>query len=245
MSSLPNKKTGALSREENMENMMENLVFEHLESYGEQKESKKDSNLSKWRTIQTFTNDIVNQSCCWFATDLQEGEKLSPTDLLTTNILSLLFQVYSDQLLNERCSVSLNAKNWEILSYETNNGKLFYQARFINDLIPIAPVFGRGKNKLPKWMKKHARPNQIDDAKNCVPPGVSCPTPVAIFVSKNLSTLVFQSIDSAVKMEAAFWLDRQFCSAGKSWTRRWYNHNFQEMIEVLKKHATKMVEEQL
>lgn len=165
----------------------------------------------KWQTLRTFTDETITQSRGWFATELQNGEQLPPTDFPSTNILSLLFQLYSDQILafeslqkeNKRY-VSLNSENWEILSYKSEN-EIFYHARFTNDSIPIVPIIGRGKNKLSKWMKKHMRPNRIDDAKACVPPGVFIPTPYSGPILKDRPTLVFDSIGSALKMEAAFW----------------------------------------
>ena len=168
----------------------------------------------KWLIIRTFPKAIIKESRGWFATDLMNGEELPPTDFPSTNILSLLFKTYWQYLSDnarasstKKPSVSLHTEFWEIQRYTVPGGPTYYLAKFINTTIPTIPILGRGKNKLPKWMKKHMRPSKVADAKACVPPGITCPEPIeAPLATKNTSpTLMFDSIDSALKMEAAFW----------------------------------------
>jgi HrpA-like RNA helicase len=211
-----------------------------------QKQENKETNASKGdtckcQTVRTFSEETKTACRQLFATELQSGEQLSSSEFHSTNILSLLFQVYTDEMLDEtesspgKRTISLNAENWEILSHEDRDGSTKYHARFINDLIPVLPIFGRGKNRLPKWTKKHMRPQRAEDAQSCVPPNISCPKPNNRKLLDRL-TLFFDSIEAALRMEAAFYLERQFCFAGKSATRHWYDHNFQEMVQLLRKH---------
>lgn len=113
----------------------------------------------------------------------------------------------------------------------------FLQARFINDLIPTLPLDGRGKNKVPKWMKKHMRPKCVADERNCLPPDVPHPKTSVVELSKDGPVLMYDSIELALRMEAAFWLERQFCWVQKGGTRHWYHHSIPQMIQLLRQHA--------
>ena len=87
-------------------------------------------------------------------------------------------------------------------------------------------------------MKKHKRPNSVLHAKACVPPGVPCPNIIEVQLSSSdRRFLLCDTIAAAVHMEAAFWLELQFCFAQKSSTRHWYQHNLQEMIQLLKEES--------
>ena len=112
------------------------------------------------------------------------------------------------------------------------------KARFINDIIPIVPLVGRGKNKLPKWMKKHVRPNHPSQAQNCIPPGISKRIKGIVFHhSKDRPILLYNSIQDAILMESAFWLERQFCQAQGGTKTHWYQHDLGQMMKVLKRHS--------
>jgi hypothetical protein len=82
------------------------------------------------------------------------------------------------------------------------------------------------------------RPNSFAQAKNCVPPGIPCPKATVFHLSKDRPILMYDTVDSAIQMESAFWLERQFCYVRKSATRHWYQHTLQEMIQKLKRNAT-------
>ena len=197
--------------------------------------------------LNSYPASIISVSRRLFATELDHGESVDPNSLVSTNILSLLVKVYCDLLLEKegvenndyilkKQMVRLDHDSWEVLRYETSNGKMWYQAKFINGVIPLLPVFGRGKNKVPKWMKKHSRPSSVEDAAACVPANVNLPTPITARVAKDGRAVLFESIEDAISMEAAFWLERQFCSAGKTWTRHWYDFTFPQMIQILSTH---------
>merc|ERR1711976_347660 len=119
------------------------------------------------------------------------------------------------------------------IQHTGDNGQILYQAKFINKLLPILPIRGRGKNKLPKWMKKHTRPSRMKDANDCVPPTVSCPEVAEVSVSRDRTVLAFQTIEDALRMESAFYLERQFSFAGKTFMLHWFDHSFDKMIQLL------------
>lgn len=209
--------------------------------------SVKGNPVLKWRILRTFDMEVQAKARSLFATTLDAGEQLSISDFPSTNILALLVHEFAssvlspgestEQIRSEQCSVGLNSNNWEITVHEDESGKLLYQAQFTNSLLPHTKIFGRGKNKLPKWMKKHFRPHRIEDAKACVPPTVVCPEPRIVFLSKDRPTLAFEDIASALRMEAAFYLERQFAVAGKNSCRHWFDHGLHEMLAILVKIA--------
>ena len=70
----------------------------------------------------------------WFATALENDEKLEANEFPSANILALLVQTYCQELKPDagsenpgKRSVSLNSDNWEILSHTNGKGKIFYQ----------------------------------------------------------------------------------------------------------------------
>ena len=138
---------------------------------------------------------------------------------------------------------------------DDNDEIKWYQARFLNKNIPQRAAKGRGKNKLPRWIKKgQVRPIWVRDAVECIPEGLSIDNPLsagnispleaeiitntAKGVEKTEHALLFDSVDTALRMEAAFWLERQFCSWTGGATRHWYNYTFQEMIQILSEKRT-------
>ncbi|MGK3760271.1 MAG: hypothetical protein ACI8RD_012588, partial [Bacillariaceae sp.] len=186
--------------------------------------------------IRHFDSQFIISSNLLFSTTLNNGETMPAFP--STNILALVFKMFEGQVLKigsndkSKFKVSLNAENWDVACYKENNDDTLYKARFVNDSIGDISVVGRGKNKLPKWIKKNSeRPSTIADAKACVPPNVLCPK----LVESDSDGLLFESIEEALQMEAAFWLNRQFCHAGKVDTRNWYTHSIDQMINILQK----------
>jgi HrpA-like RNA helicase len=208
----------------------------------------------KWlhgNILRQFPQDVTEQSRRLFTTQLGAGEQIASDEFASTNILSLLVQVYGGLLvelsmdpsknrkIKEKSEIGLSSKDWTVICYNDPQGKPWYQAKFVNNVVPKIPIFGRGKNKLPKWMKKHDRPSRTEDAMACVPGGTNVVslTSWEAKTSKDGVSVLFESIDAALRMEAAFWLERQFCIAGKAPTRRWFHHLFQEMVHILQKYT--------
>ena len=81
------------------------------------------------------------------------------------------------------------------------------------------------------------RPNSLAQAQLCVPPGIQCPQGKIFHLSNDRPSLLYDNIHSAILMESAFWLERQFGVVRKGKTRHWYQHNLQEMLALLKRHV--------
>lgn len=200
--------------------------------------------LAKWRILRTFDKVTQEKARSLFATTFDGGQQLSPSDFPSTNILAIIFQEVAIALsraneknkqIAEKGSVTLDTTNWEIVVHEHENSTLLYRAKFKNGLIPMTPLLGRGKNKLPKWMKKDSRPKTVHDMKACVPPTIPFPEPKVVHLSKDRQALAFDTIDCALQMEAAFYLERQFAVAGKNTFRHWFDHGLTEMVNILLK----------
>jgi hypothetical protein len=211
------------------------------------KESNKNSKAMKLEqhSIRQFKKEIHAKSKEWFSTNLSAGERMPAFP--STNILVLLFQLFKELVLHEELlakeskqfTISLSPQHWDISQLrQKETGKVWYKACFVNTAIPFIPVHGRGKNKLPKWIKKNnKRPTRTADAQNCVPPNVKTP------IMKEIpggAGLMFESIQEALQMEAAFWLERQFCHASKTSTRHWYMHPMEHMIQILQSHRQEL-----
>ena len=190
--------------------------------------------------IHHFENQVITSSKMWFATVLNSGDDMPAFP--STNILALLFQLFDDNVESEdnasnsdkNFKIALDTDNWDVMCFKTKEDRSLYKARFVNASIPAVTIVGRGKNKLPKWIKKsRQRPLTVEEAKECVPPNVDCPK----IIDGEKDGLLFGSIEDALKMESAFWLNQQFCHAGKSWKRHWYAHSMDQMIEILRKHT--------
>lgn len=199
-----------------------------------------------WRIVRSFDEMTKKDVAALFATDLNENEKLESRSFPSTNILALLVQQFVMQMSSPSSTdsplkpmqnyVALVSKNWEITRHEDGNSNEFYRAKYKNRALPTTALTGRGKNKLPKWMKlRDCRPKSIDDAKACVPPIITMPQATPVNLSKDRTVLAFNSLQEALQMEAAFFLERQFAVASKSATRHWYQHTLDEMLRIMLK----------
>jgi hypothetical protein len=217
--------------------------------------AKEERNSEKWlhgNILRQFSEDTVAQSRRLFITQLESDQQIASDEFASTNILSLLVQVYGGlraelsmdpsqtRKIKEKSEIGLSSRDWTVICYDDPQGKSWYQAKFVNNVVPKLPVIGRGKNKLPKWLKKkHDRPSRTEDAMACIPEGTNVASlqPWEAKTSKDGQSVLFESIDAALRMEAAFWLERQFCTAGKESTRRWFHHTFEEMLRVLQNYT--------
>ncbi|KAG7349171.1 ATP-dependent RNA helicase HrpA [Nitzschia inconspicua] len=190
--------------------------------------------------IRHFKKEVLDKSKDWFSTKLCAGESLP--SFPSTNILALLFQLYRELILDDsivqngrRPVISLDSSHWDIIRLRKNeSGESWYSARFVHNEIPFLPVVGRGKNKLPTWIKKQrGRPSEIEDAQKCVPPHVKSPS---IYKIPGGGGLMFETLEEALQMEAAFWLEQQYCHGTKKSLRHWYMHPIDQMVQILRKH---------
>ena len=75
------------------------------------------------------------------------------------------------------------------------------------------------------------RPNTVDAAVRCIPPDFAKVMRGKVFTYQiaDNSSLVFESLELAVRMEAAFWLERQYRTA----SLHWYQQDLRKMVRKL------------
>ena len=144
--------------------------------------------------------------------------KSSGQDLRSTRVLGVIAR-------QVRCNLSNTAErdyqhtttDWEIFSTEIDS-KRWYKAVFnAPDLIYIQ----RTSAKLPSWMKEDdaakVRPTNIVDAMTCIPTAFEGAIRPRTRAMSDNAGLFFDSLNLAVQMEAAFWLERQFTTKKQHW----------------------------
>jgi hypothetical protein len=113
------------------------------------------------------------------------------------------------------------------------NGRDWFAATFIGSQVALLPL--EGKRNTPAWMKLDVpRPSKPKDAKQCVPPHFA---PRLTFWQAKVSIeeslieeemLLFPNLEMAIRMGAAYWLERQFFDE----QRHWYQVPFDTMVEL-------------
>lgn len=139
----------------------------------------------------------------------------------------------------KRESISLSPDQWRVFRVQGRNGMDWYSAAFIGSLVPLLPLEGRGVVKV--WMKdKVATPSKSGDALSCVPPNVAArlthwTTRLTNNESKQETMILFPDIETALRMAAAYWLERQFYDG----RRHWYQLDVHEMNQRIMELALK------
>ena len=216
---------------------------------GREKENTttKEDRTGEFVLLNDFHPKLLDDANRWFDTT---EEALGADAFIASNILALLHKTFAEEYGHDKetGSISLSSNSdWEIYSYQSAKGNVFYHARFVKKAIPIVSLNGRGKNKLPNWMKRHMRPQLVSDERNCLLPKGTNPKKrgprkggIPLGNKQTDVVLVYKSIEWAVKMEAAFWLERQFCVCNnKTGTRHWYQHDLSEMMTALRNYKEK------
>ncbi|KAL7470822.1 hypothetical protein ACHAXS_011092 [Conticribra weissflogii] len=198
--------------------------------------------------LSTLPPDVESAKKGWFdfsdtMSDLSSNVK-SPS-----NVIALLHKMFGDQTdgnsesLKSKYHILLNKDNWNIDRVTTSKDKSFryYRARFVNFSVP--PIRSKGRGKLtPTWIKKEWDfPNNIEDALLCLPPDFEAPKRCLIVINcDHLSGVWFSSVQDAVQMESAMWLERRFCNnrrvprdkTSKS-PCHWYEQTIEQMVDTL------------
>lgn len=116
--------------------------------------------------------------------------------------------------------MNLNDLDWEISRIHINSEK-WYLAKFLNS--GLSYVHHKKAKKFPSWIQAtdqvQPRPSNKVDALNCIPKffAKTLSGQMRDFLIDDDNVLIFKTLFLAVQMEAAFWLERQFCSATKHW----------------------------
>ena len=192
--------------------------------------------------VDVFPKPVMEAASRLFATTLKPGESIGELDLPSTNILCVLVQHYCDFLLENNLlpddtedialerRVTLTDRHWLIRAVTDNGGKEWYFAEFVGTVMPFLSLKKRG-SQLPGWLfQGRPRPTTASQAMACVPPHVAniprFTTKIAFSDYESGKAVFFDSIEMALRMEAAFWLERQFGEV----SRHWYQQTLQEMM---------------
>jgi len=191
--------------------------------------------------VDEFPEAIKEAAARLFAITLEPGVTIGELDLPSTNILCVVVQHYCDFLLENNLMpdekdelalerhVSLTDRHWLIRAVRDNGGKEWYLAEFVGTAMPFLSVKKRG-GKLPGWIVQgRPRPTTAKQAMSCVPPNFAnvprFTTKIAFSECESGKAVFFESVETALRLEAAFWLERQF----GDW-RRWYQQDLEEML---------------
>lgn len=214
----------------------------------EEKESKEgdDCQALRGEVVDVFSEDLISKSIGIFAASVPTADA-SLNEMPTTNVLALVVnQVYNgliyeaamqpsirEQLLSaaERFrSVQLKrSDHWNVRRFVDSEGKTWYQALSADSLIPmkIRPV-----RESPKWAR-YGRPWVLDQAKGCVPPQyrnfVYKQAEIYDVNNTEIKALLFENIEMALRMEAAFVLERYFFTTRRHWHDQPYHDLMQEL----------------
>ena len=111
----------------------------------------------------------------------------------------------------------LSQDHWTVQSFLDNAHKEWYQACFLHQSLPLQP---HTSDLMPTWFNS-GRPWTNEDAAQCVPPNYRNFAAKEIVAFDGWSgqkhCLVFDSIEGALRMEAAFCLESLFGSKNKHW----------------------------
>lgn len=197
--------------------------------------------------MKSYTEDVVKMSDKLFATQVPAGERIGDDQLPSTNILAILAEHYRDMALRVKKdlspvergqieldgSVCLTQRHWKIYTLKDKDGRDWFTARFVNEMIPLIPLRKRGHGDLPGWMSQ-GRPSRPNQAFDCAPAqfgNIPYLSRAACLDGTNQKEkiLFYNSIETALRMEAAFYLERQFRSA----YNHWYTLPLDELMEKM------------
>jgi hypothetical protein len=197
-------------------------------------------------TQQTsFDADLLDLSRRLFATDLPEGHGVSEHEFPSTNLLALVVRKFRKEIgISKDSSMSIDGPDWKIRRVTASDGKEYFNATFSNKGFPFRRYSGE---QYPEWMRQDdptrpqsnrapdaMGPNRPYEAMDCLPPGYVGSVAIAVGRVQGSEELLFETVESALRMEAAFWLERQFRIAD----RHWYQQDLNFMTKRLRKSHT-------
>jgi hypothetical protein len=205
-------------------------------------DEQKPANFCDTVIVDVFPKEVISAVSRLFTIKLEPGESIGEMDLPSTNILCVVVKHYCDFLLENSLvpedkdeiafegQVSFTDRHWLIRAIRGPKGKEWYLAEFVGTAMPFLSIKKRG-GKLAGWIcQGHTRPTNAKQAMACIPPNLVCipcyATKIAFSECELGKAVFFESVEMALRMEAAFWLERQF---GES-SRHWYQQTLQEMM---------------
>lgn len=173
-----------------------------------------------------------------FLVTVDETEMIDEDDFPSTNIMALiikhLFDHFAWDATGENSPFSLS--QWSLREIHVA-GKIYYQARFLSRGIPyLRKTSSNKKKKLPAWIREcpvKVRPETVGDALDCIPRGIDSGEILSVVIDEE-PAIIFSRLDTALRMEAAFWLERQF----RTIKFHWYQQDLQQMANRLVNEQT-------
>jgi hypothetical protein len=135
--------------------------------------------------------------------------------------------------------ISLSPDQWRVFRVQGKNGMDWYSAAFVGSSVPLLPLQGRAEVKC--WMKNEiVKPTKSEDAMSCVPPNVAgrlthWTARLMNNEAKQETMILFPDLETAVRMAAAYWLERQFYDG----RRHWYQLELDDMKQKIKELTLK------
>ncbi|CAB9523236.1 Probable ATP-dependent RNA helicase spindle-E [Seminavis robusta] len=228
--------------------------FEDAED--EVEEEKKEDKALRGEEVLEFLPELVAISGSMFATDfgtdcLPDNNKLHSTNIMAMCVKQYFAGLMYDAFLQPESShhadliaasqrfgeLKFSRDQWTVFRYLDQDGKDWYQAVFIARALPLK---GRSTRGLAGWLR-YSRPWLTGKALECVPQRFreqleqhSLQTEVYQSGNRKLRAVLFDSIETAVRAEAAFFLE---CNFGGSKERHWYDQSFHELVQQLSSRA--------
>jgi len=157
---------------------------------------------------------------------LTQGPTVSEHELPSTNLLALVIEHVHYALLGTTSDpnfVGINRNRlWTLYGIEVEGRKgMLFQAKFASYNLFSSEAFD-DVSDLPAWHYEFDRPKSLDHALECVPDffrGTVLRTAITVRCGSSASKfeLFFTSVEVALRMEAAFWLEWQFSNSSQHW----------------------------
>jgi hypothetical protein len=176
-----------------------------------------------------FSGDILNLSRRLFAVDLPQGDGVDENELPSTNLLAMVVRNFRQSIgtVPEEASdgMSIDGPDWRIYRVMLSDGKEYFHANFSNAGMPFTKPKGKlSKHPDPAWVRSvnpvRPRPDKVSHALDCLPPDFRGSVKIVHGSIGGVPELLFESIEVALRMEAAFWLERQFRTIKEHWYQK-------------------------
>ena len=167
----------------------------------------------------------------------REGElSVAEAELPSTNILSVLINSGGDPTLlsslQSNSKLTLDRQCWRIVRVKGKNSQMWFCAEYVGSPFPFS---FQGRSSLPKWIRDGLlSPTKLKDARACIPEHFKGSN---LWNARNVDfadmgardLVLCPSLELALRMGAAYWLERQFGSGG----RHWFEMTLPEMFDTL------------
>lgn len=209
--------------------VLNSATIAHPPNAGRKTSIEADNSVASLRFKAESEIENKHMSKTLFATSLSSGEIPGDNDLPSSNILALCIE-NARRIVNakDEQKMTVDSTEWEITTFPLES-RTWFRAVFKPADIPY--VKRTSKND-PAWLKHDdpakARPSTIFVAQSCIPPTVEMHAKVVKVAGNPI--LVFASLEHAIQMESAFWLERQFKVGKKHWYQQ---HDISAMARQL------------